>query len=317
MSLTKKIILTITTVLLLVFTGFLTARFKNHNVSRKFPVQELNAQAQAYVLPVSQASYLPIRNFNITDPETDAKAAGVYDVRSERFLYAKNIDQRLPIASITKLMTAIVVIENLPLNDNFTVSAEDINVDGQDQDLNKGEIIRGSDLLRIMLIKSSNDAALTLSSNAAKQNINLVSKMNDKAKLIGMLNTKFNDPAGLEDSDSYSTVSDLVKLVRYIGKYPVIWDILLTRSADVRSLNGLATHHLINTNRLLSEMDNIIGGKTGYTDGALETMVLEVSVDLRNSKAGDQLISVVLGSKDRFSETKKLIDWVKTAYRWH
>lgn len=311
MGLTKQSIITIAVVLFVVFSVFLIPKFKKNNHSQN-PIQNLNAQAQAYILPVSQASYLPIRNFNIADPETDAKAAGIYDVRSERFLYTKNINDKLPIASITKLMTAIIIIENLSLNDSFTVGAEDINVDGDGADLNKGEVIRGADLLKIMLIKSSNDATLTFSSNAAKKKINLVVKMNDKSKLIGMLDTKFNDPAGLEDNDSFSTINDLVKLVRYVGKYPIIWDILLTQFADVNSIDGRFSHRLVNTNRLLNQIPNIVGGKTGFTDGAMETMVLEVLVD----SGRDQLISVILGSKNRFDETKKLIDWAKNAYQW-
>ncbi len=306
----KNFFLTISIFVLVGLVVFFVFRTKSPDSSLKFPIQDQNVQA--YILPISQSNYLPVRNFNILDPETNAKAAGIFDVRSERFLYTKNIDKKLPIASITKLMTAIVIIENLSLNDPFTVEAEDVNVDGHGADFQKGETIRGADLLKIMLIKSSNDAALTFASSAQSKNINLVAKMNDKAKLIGMLDTKFNDPAGLEDSDSFSTVSDLVKLVRYVSKYPIIWDILLTKSADVSSADGRMNHHLISTNRLLGEISNIVGGKTGFTDGALETMVLEIS--LNNGR--DQMISIILGSNDRFGETKKLINWAQTAYRW-
>lgn len=314
MQLTRISYGTISASVLIILAGLFTLKLRS-NSSPNLNVQDLsrlNQAAQAYILPVSQTNYLPIRNFNVADLETNAKAAGIFDVRSERFLYAKNITEKLPIASITKLMTAIIVIENLPLNDSFVVSAEDINVDGQGADLTKGEVIRGSDLLKIMLIESSNDAAMTFTSNAARKNMNLVSKMNDKAKLIGMADTRFNDPAGLADGDSFSTVEDLVKLVRYVGKYQIIWDILLTRSADVSSIDGRISRHLINTNRLLDLMADIIGGKTGYTDGALETMVLEVPAN----GGHDRIISVVLGTNDRFGETKKLIDWARNAYRW-
>ncbi len=268
-------------------------------------------QAQAYILPVAETNYLPIRNFNIAEPDIGARAAGLFDVRSERFLYDKNIDQHLPIASIAKLMTAVVIIESLPLNDIYAVAVEDINVDGKGADLYKGERIRGSDLLKIMLIKSSNDAALTFYRGAEKDGFDLVARMNEKAKLIGMNNTKFSDPAGLDDS-SFSTVNDLVKLTRYVGKYPIIWEMLTVKMADVSSSDGRLKHHLINTNRLLDEMPGIIGGKTGYTDGALETMALELAIN----NGRDRLISIVLGANDRFGETKKLIEWGLSAYRW-
>jgi D-alanyl-D-alanine carboxypeptidase (penicillin-binding protein 5/6) len=99
--------------------------------------------------------------------------------------------------------------------------------------------------------------------------------------------------------------------VRYVGKYPVIWEILKTKSLDVRSING-GTHHLINTNQLLDKIPGVIGGKTGFTDGAGETMVLEVY----HNQNRDMLISVILGSLNRFAETARLIEWGKNAYKW-
>lgn len=269
-------------------------------------------QVQAFILPVTQTNYLPIRNFNIFEPDLEAKAAGLYDIVSDRFLFIKNIDEKLPIASITKLMTAVVVMENLPLNDAYTAFAEDLNADGNGSDLSKGEQLRGGDLLKIMLIKSSNDAALVFAGNAALKNVDLVAKMNEKAQALDMNDTHFVDPAGLNDNGSYSTVSDLIKLVRYVGKYPIIWEILSSRTADVASIDGKFSHHLINTDILLDQIPDIIGGKTGFTDGALETMVLEVKVDGGQS----QIVSIILGSHDRFGETKKLIEWGKTAFSW-
>jgi serine-type D-Ala-D-Ala carboxypeptidase (penicillin-binding protein 5/6) len=269
-------------------------------------------QIQAYILPISQANYLPIRNFDVTDPEIAAKSAALFDVKSEKILFAKNIHDKLPIASVTKLMTAIVVMENLSLNDIYTVTAEDLNADGNGADLTKGEQIKGGDLLKIMLIKSSNDAALVFSSNAAKKNINLVTKMNEKAASLGMLETKYSDPAGLDDGDSYSTIADLIKLVEYVNKYPVIWEISSIKTTDVSSIDGRFNHHLTSTDQLLDEIPGIVGGKTGFTNGALQTMVLEVRLDKEDNK----VVAIVLGSNDRFGEIKKLIEWGKSAYFW-
>jgi D-alanyl-D-alanine carboxypeptidase (penicillin-binding protein 5/6) len=269
-------------------------------------------QIQAYILSNAQTNYLPIRNFNIPEPEISAKSAGLYDMKSEKVLYAKEIYQKLPIASVTKLMTAVVVMENLSLNDIYTAYAEDINSDGNGSDFVKGEQIKGSDLLKIMLIKSSNDAALIFASNASKNDVDLVAKMNEKAITLGMFDTKYLDPAGLNDSDTYSTVADLIKLIKYVDKYPVIWEILSAKTADVSSLDGLLKHHLTNTNQLLGEIPGIVGGKTGFTNGALETMVLEVKID----NDGNKVVALVLGSNDRFGEIKKLIEWGITAYAW-
>lgn len=277
-------------------------------------VSQLNqaGQTQAFLLPIVDTAVTPpTRDFNIPEPTTNAKSVLVIDVRSGRTLYARNPDQRLPIASITKLMTAVVILENLDLNQIYGVPIEDVNVDGLGADLYKDERLKGNDLFTIMLVKSSNDAAFALATAANKLGINLVAKMNVKARAIGMTSTHFADPAGLADKDSFSTASDLVKLIRYVDNYDKIWRVLRLRTADVASADGRIKHRLVNTDQLLGRIPDIIGGKTGYTDTALGTMVLYVKV----GKA-DSIISVVLGSQDRFGDTKKLIDWVKKVYTW-
>ncbi len=271
------------------------------------------AEAKAFILPISETNYWPIRDFNIPDPAIAAKAAAIFDVRSGRLLYAKNYDQRLPIASVTKLMTAAVILENLDLNQIFTIPVEDLNVDGFGADLYKDEKLRGEDLLKIMLIKSSNDAALTFATEAQKQGINLVAKMNEKAQSLGMADTLFTDPAGLDDSGSFSTAADLIKLARYLNRHPRIWEILKIPSLDVTSADGRINHHLINTDKLLGQIPGIVGGKTGYTDVALGSLILSVKINGNR----DTLINVVLGSNDRFRETKVMIYWAQRAYRWN
>lgn len=271
-----------------------------------------SADAQAFLLPLSETNYFPIRDFNVAEPFLDAKAAALFDVRSGRFLFSKNISQQLPIASVTKLMTAVVILENMDLSQTFTVPAEDINVDGLGADLYKGEQFLGTDLFKFMLIKSSNDAALTFATAAQKNGIDMITKMNEKARELGMTNTKFTNPAGLDDQNAFSTAADLVKLVDYAQKYDLITETLRTKSLDINSINGLA-HHILNTDQLLGLIPGIIVGKTGYTDGALGTMVLEVAVN----SGKDQIISVILGSHDRFGETRALINWAKSAFYWH
>lgn len=276
-----------------------------------FPITTPEQQS-AFLLPLTETNYLPIRDFNMMDPVITAKSAILYDVRTGRILYAKNIKERLPIASITKLMTAVVVIENLNLDEVFEVPAENINVDGTGADLQKNEKIYGRDLLKIMLIKSSNDAALTFASEASKRGIELLSLMNKKAQELAMHDTKFSDPSGLDDHNSFSTASDLVKLVSYASRYQKISEILKTPTVDVFSADRRISHRLINTNRLLDQMSGLLLGKTGYTDRALGTMATMVSIN----DGRDSLISVVLGAQDRFGETVKLINWAKAAHKW-
>ncbi|MEX1063800.1 MAG: serine hydrolase [Candidatus Paceibacterota bacterium] len=270
---------------------------------------------QAFILPISETNYLPIRNFNIIEPAVNAKAAALFDVNSGRFLYSKNVKQQLPIASLTKLMSAIVILENLDLNDIYTVSVENLNVDGQGAQLYKDEQLRGIDLLKIMLIKSSNDAALVFASEARNKGIDFVAEMNAKALELGMTSTRFSDPAGLDDNGAFSTAFDLVKLIHHASGHDLIAEILTTKTATVASVDGKISHYLTNTNVLLGQIPGIIIGKTGYTDGASGTMALEVGIN----GGRDRLISVVLGSDDasaRFVETVKIIEWAKSAYRW-
>jgi D-alanyl-D-alanine carboxypeptidase len=308
-------------ILLTIFLGvivwgaafFVFLKELNREQTSQFQVNNTaNHSAQAFLLPLAETNYLPARDFNVPEPVLSAKAAVLFDVQSGRFLFSKNPNQRLPIASITKLMSAVVILENLDLNEVFTVSPENINVDGKGADFYRNEQLRGIDLFKIMLIKSSNDAALAFATAARKKGIDFVAKMNEKAQTIGMFNTKFADPAGLDDWGGFSTASDLVKLMSCAGEHDLISRVLKTKSATVTSAAGGTIHHLTNTNRLLGQVPEVIMGKTGYTDGALGAIALETKID----QGQNVLISVILGSNDRFGEAAKLIQWGKEAYRW-
>lgn len=268
-----------------------------------------NAQA-AFILSPSEPSYIPILDTNVPLPEIKAKAAIVYDVNSSRYLYVKNIDQKLPIASLTKILTAIAVIENLNFKDVVSIPQSALKVDGEKQDLYLGERLMVEDLVKMMLIKSSNDAAYALAEHAKKNNIDLIQKMNAKAAELGMYDSYFKDSAGLDD-EAYSNAEDMVKLVKYLLTYPKLLQMMSSKTATVISLDDIE-HHIQTTNRLLEEIPNILGGKTGYTEGALGCMTLVVEV----SPKGDKIISIILGSDERFTDMAKLVQWSQQAYKW-
>ena len=267
--------------------------------------------SQAYLLPVSEPSYFPIYDSRTSKPLIDAKAGLVYDTRSGRFLFAKNPRIKLPIASLTKILSAVIVLENFDIKETVIVPKEALRVDNEKQSLYLDEEITIQNLLKLMLIESSNDAAYALAWHANSNGINFVDKMNEKAQSLFMNDSRFLDPAGLND-DAFSTAEDLVKLVRYAIKYDLIWDILTEKNIVVKSVDGKIEHKVENTDQLLGVIPDIFGGKTGYTDGALGCMILVVDIPDKN----DKLISIILGSRSRFEDTKKLIDWVKEAYRW-
>ncbi len=267
--------------------------------------------AHAYVLPISEPSYIPILNSSAERPTIDAESAIVYDVRAGRLLFSKNPNAQLPIASLTKILSAVVVIENLQLDDIVTVSEEVIRVDREKQDLFAGEQITVAGLLKIMLVGSSNDAAYALAAHAKTKGLDFVARMNEKAAALRMSNSQFIDPAGLSDN-GYSSAQDLIKLVRYSLRYDAIWNVLTEKELTISSADGKIIHTIKNTDQLLGIIPDIVGGKTGYTEGALGCLILLVNIPEKN----DMIVSIVLKSRDRFGDTKKLVEWTRQAYRW-
>lgn len=305
---------TIVIIFLVVFNVVFILKSANYDQAQLAPQSQYhpslnNAQA-AFIFPVSEASYIPILDTNVPLPDIKAKAAIVYDVNSSRYLYAKNIEQKLPIASLTKILTAIAVIENLNFKDIISVPQAALKVDGEKQDLYFGERLIVEDLVKMMLINSSNDAAYALAEYAKNNNVDLIQKMNAKAADLGMYDSYFKDSAGLDD-EAYSNAEDMIKLIKYVLSYPKLLQIMSTKNTTVRSLDGIE-HHIQTTNRLLEETPNVLGGKTGYTEGALGCMVLIVEV----SPKGDKIISIILGSDERFTDMAKLVQWSQQAYKW-
>ena len=309
----KLYISTIVVLVLVLFNVFFIFKTVNHENRTNISTEAIlnTNDTQAFILPVSEASYIPVLNTNIVSPDIKAKAAVIYDVNSSRYLYSKDIEEKLPIASLTKILTAIIIVDKLNFKDIITVPKEAIKVDGERQDLYLGERLTVEDLVKMMLIKSSNDAAYALAYYAKTIGVDLIFEMNTKAFGLGMSSSYFKDVAGLND-EAYSNVEDMVKLVKNSLNYPVLWGIMSQKSVDLRSLDGIP-HHLETTNQLLEEMPGIIGGKTGYTDDAKGCMILVVQV----SPEGDRIISIVLGSGERFIDTNKLVVWANKAYRWY
>lgn len=274
------------------------------------PLEPFFNTTQAYILPVSEPLVAPLIKANIAKPVINAKSALIFDVQSGRFLFDRNSKERMPVASLMKIMSAVVVINNLDPKDSVAIGKESVRVDRLKQDLYAGEIISVKDLLSTMLIGSSNDAAHALTAFAKTKDIDFVAKMNEQAQTLDMKDTLFLDSSGLNDN-GYSTAQDFAKLLSYALEYPEIWTILREPELTLKP-DGAIERQIKNTNQLLNTVDNIVGGKTGYTDGALGCMALAVNVNGKH----DTLVSIVLGSTTRFEDTTKLIDWAIAAYRW-
>ncbi|MBI2635666.1 MAG: D-alanyl-D-alanine carboxypeptidase [Parcubacteria group bacterium] len=254
---------------------------------------------------------LPKRNWSIQALEIQAEAAVAMRPDALRIYYNKNMEVRRPIASLTKLMTAIVVLENYNLNDIIKISEDNIKREGSQGGLYLNEEITVRSLLAIMLISSSNDAASAL----AEYRIDFILLMNKKASNLGLKNTNFVNADGLDEDGNYSSALDMAKIFSYlINTYPEILDILKTQNMVVYSNNGKIEHRLKNTNELLRHISEVVAGKTGYTDNAGGSLMLLISS--LNFGSEENVITVILGSPDRFGESEKLINWLREAYIW-
>lgn len=268
--------------------------------------------AQAYLLPLSEPAYAPLRDTTIPYPQPDANEALLVHLETGRVLFEKNADLQAPIASLTKVLSALVVGDLFNPSEVVTIASGSVRVDGQKQTLYLGERLLVKDLVSMMLVESSNDAAYALAAYAHEHGIDFVANMNEKAFQIGMEHCRFTDPAGLDDN-AYCTANDLLRLVKYaLRTAPQLWPIMAQTHLTVRSADGKIVHEVKSTDELLGQFQGVVGGKTGNTDGALGCLIFVVKVPGKD----DTLISIVLGSRSRFTDTKELVSWSGRAYRW-
>jgi len=270
-------------------------------------------------LPQKEITPIKIKSAPIL--ETGSKAAISLLFRPEkqnlppRILFEKEINKALPIASISKLMTAVVALENYPLQSKIKITEESVNQEGESGRLKAGETLLMESLLHIMLMESSNDAAEAIARSEEKETF--ISLMNKKAKEIGLEKTFFVNPSGLdpetEGTPNISSALDLAKLIIYIQKnHPLIGEILSKKDYILNSSDGQFHHSLVSTNSLLYNSQTV-WGKTGYTKKANGCMVNL----MRPQTGGDSIIiNVILGADDRFYEMQKLSDWLNNSFVW-
>ncbi|PIT87018.1 MAG: D-alanyl-D-alanine carboxypeptidase, partial [Candidatus Magasanikbacteria bacterium CG10_big_fil_rev_8_21_14_0_10_40_10] len=212
--------------------------------------------------------------------------------------------------SITKLMSAVVIVENFNLSDTVPISPAAAGITGSKMHLLSGEQIKAKDLVNGMLIASANDAAKALEEHFGHDQV--VKKMNQKTEFLNLKNSHFSEATGL-DSKNKSSAQDLILLTKYALNMPIISEAVKTKEYQAVSIDGRIQHLIHTTNRLLKQYPDIFGVKTGYTEEAGSCLI---SAADRN---GHQLISVVLGFDDynqRFSESRNLLDWVFGNYNW-
>jgi len=232
-----------------------------------------------------------------------ARSAVVVDAATEKVLYSKNPDRPLFPASTTKLMTAILAVENKPLSEIVMISNNASHAPPTKAGLREGSRVTVEGLLYAALVKSANDAAIALAEAVAGSEEDFVKQMNQKAASIGALNTRFINSTGLSGPGQYTTAVDLSRIMRYTLQYPKLREILRTLVARVETEEGKILS-LRNTDTLLWSDDGIIGGKTGYTANAGHCFVCAAENGTKT------VIVAVLGSSSRralWKETERLI----------
>ena len=298
----KKIIIPVIFVLLLSFLLIQRSDFTIAN-------QEIKVESVDLFRPLSKDK---INELNI---ESNNFLSVFIKDGKEIILSEKKADEVIAIASLTKLMTAIIVLENYNLDDLIQISASAIATYGDAGNLQIGEIMTIRDLLYITLIESSNDGAEAL---AEKMGVStFVYKMNEKADSLGMNNTWFINPSGLDEGNLYnfSTVNDLKKMVVYIlENHSLIAEILSLPEKELISHSGVS-RTIRNTNVLLEESDAYLWGKTGYTNRANGCLILILNNFSINNNQG-YVINIIAGADDKFGEARKLEQWLEESFIW-
>jgi len=219
-------------------------------------------------------------------------------------MFKQNPDQILPPASVTKVMTAVIALENYSLNKPVVVPEDCTKLNGSSVGFTPNEVFTMQDMLYGLLVRSGADAACSIA-NIDDPGV-FVKKMNQKADELGMKNTTFQNEVGFDAvNEHFSTVNDLEKLTLHALKSGVFRKIVGTEKITIKSLNPGIEHSISNTNDLLFTIPGTVGVKTGFTDAAGECLIF------LHENRGQEFLIIILGSEDRFGDTSKLLLWAQ------
>ena len=241
---------------------------------------------------------------NLKTPEISAQSALIFDITTKEVLYSKNPTEKLPMASLTKIMTAIVALENKKKDDTYVVSKDDL-VGEDSMGLDAGEKLLLSELLYGMMLHSGNDAAEVLANNFPGGRAAFVNAMNNKVKALGLSDTSFTNPTGLEgDGKQYTTVYDVVVMTEYaLTNFPLFDQVVSTFDYNIPQTPTHKAFYLENETNLLTSYPGVKGVKDGYTPEAGLCLVTYLDY------GGHKIVGVVLGSDDRRGEMIELLDY--------
>ncbi|MBQ8005569.1 MAG: D-alanyl-D-alanine carboxypeptidase [Clostridia bacterium] len=253
---------------------------------------------------IGSLSFTAFGEFSLSG--TSAQSAALLCADNGQFLYKKNADIKLPMASTTKIMTALVAIENSSPDDTVAVDRRAVGVEGSSIYLTEGEVLKMEELLFGLLLASANDAAEAIAFEIGKSIEGFAALMNNKAKELGLSNTHFDNPHGLDSENHYTTASDLAILTSEALKNDTFAKIVSTYKFTISTKNGARV--LINHNKLLRTYEGSIGVKTGFTKRSGRCLV---SAAKRN---GLTLVAVTINAPDDWNDHRTLLDSGFSAY---
>lgn len=265
---------------------------------------------QKYQVELYKLDNVPVlksKEFYLDDLNLSASAVYALDLTSMTVLYEKNSQQVLYPASTSKMMTALVALDIFDLDKELLVSKE-ATVSGNKLALKEGSLIKVQDLLAALLIFSANDSAYVLANNDPLGATHFIEQMNQRAKILGLEQTHFANPAGLDEPDQKSTARDLTLLAKELLQHPQLKQMVATPYQRISGQNW--TYDLYNSNQLLGQIQGVTGVKTGTTQLAGEVLVTLIERD------GHQILITLMNSQDRYRDTSQLIAWILNNYEW-
>jgi serine-type D-Ala-D-Ala carboxypeptidase (penicillin-binding protein 5/6) len=282
-----------------------------------------------FPLDSNNAKFTPVRKKNFYDLNIFAGSSVAIDVDSGTILHYENGRKKTQIASLTKIMTAVLAVENIKdiENEEVTITKEALVVPGTvvgcprtgyclSNRMYAGEKVKAMDLLKVMLLNSANDAATALGVYISGSPEKFVELMNKRAKEMGLKDTNFCTPSGLEidgrESECHSTAYDIARVASYSLRHNLIWDIMKVPEGQFYSTDGKYMHEMKNTDLLLGELPNCLGGKTGFTPLAGKSLLLGSMDDTHQHR----IIAVILNDENRWEDMKKMVDWIFNNYEW-
>jgi len=241
---------------------------------------------------------------SITKPQVFSSGALIYDITTERLLYANDIKKRLPIASLTKIMTAVVAVENNDLTKKIKIEKEAATIGEDSMGLSEGEVLELKDLLHGLFLNSGNDAAEAIASSSQFGRDNFIYLMNKKVEELGLTDTHFTNPSGLQgDGEQYSTAYDLLVITKYALENKIISQIASTVSYEIAQTASHKAYSLFNETNLLTSYPGVKGVKTGYTYEAGFCLISYLDYQ------GHEIIGILLNADNRRQSMKDLLDY--------